>query len=90
VTGIPERCCCRLQNAISVLEPCTCGRCPFWEPGGAVVESGCLTERIGVDVRDLELAKYLLEVRHHLEEVRDKSAAEAAQLELSRRVGLEL
>jgi hypothetical protein len=89
VTGIAERC-CSLQNAIGVLEPCTCDRCPFWEPGGAVVEGGCLTERIGVDVRDVELAKYLLGVRHHLEDVRDKSAAEAAQLELSRRIGLEL
>jgi hypothetical protein len=81
---------CSLHGAIGIVEPCTCGRCPLWEPGGAVVEGGCLTERIGIDVRDVELAKYLLEVRHHLEEARDKSAAEAAQLELSRRVGLEL
>ncbi|MDX6412922.1 MAG: hypothetical protein QOH23_332 [Gaiellaceae bacterium] len=89
MSGIAERP-CSLQNGIGVLEFCTCGCCPFWEPGGAVVEGGCLTERIGVDVRDVELARYLLEVRHHLEEVRDKYAAEAAQLELSRRVGLEL
>ncbi|MGB8004923.1 MAG: hypothetical protein WCF27_11775 [Gaiellaceae bacterium] len=89
MSGIPERR-CSLQNAIGVFEPCTCERCSFWEPGGAVVEGDCFIERIGVDTRQVELAKYLLEVRQHLEEARDKSAAEAAQLELSRRVGLEL
>jgi hypothetical protein len=88
VSGIAERP-CSLQNAIGVLEPCSCERCAFWEPGGAVVQGDCFIERTGVDTRQVDLAKYLLDVRQHLEEARDKSVAEAAQLELSRRVGLE-
>jgi len=71
-------------------EPCSRERCAFWEPGGAVVEEGCLLNRLGVDVHRLDLATYLLEVRERLEQARSLAEAEAAQLEISRRVGLEL
>lgn len=71
-------------------EPCSRERCTFWEPGGAVVEAGCLINRLGVDVRRVDLATYLLEVRERLEQARSLSEAVAAHREFSQRVGLEL
>ena len=57
---------------------CPRGWCAFWERGGAVVEPGCAIERLGVDLRDPQLARYLLDLRRELESVRDAEAARAA------------
>jgi hypothetical protein len=84
----PKRCTLRL--ATGVVEPCAGERCAFWELGGAAVEGGCLIERLGVDVRQVDLAEYLLETRERLEQARDRSEAEAAHREFARRIGLEL
>jgi hypothetical protein len=84
----PKRCTLRL--ATGVIEACPGERCAFWEPGGAVVEGGCLMERLGVDVRQADLAEYLLETRQRLEQARDRSELEAAHREFSHRIGLEL
>ena len=46
--------------------------------GGAVVEPGCAIERLGVDLRDPQLARYLLDLRLELESARDAEAARAA------------
>ena len=81
---------CTLRLATGVIEACPGGQCAFWEPGGAVVEGGCLIERLGVDVRQTDLAEYLLEMRQRLEQARDRSEAEAAHREFSHRIGLEL
>lgn len=51
-------------------EPCPRDRCPFWEPGGAVVAGGCAIERLVIDLRTPDLAAYLLDVRTQLEEFR--------------------
>ena len=82
-----KRCTLRLAT---VIESCRSELCAFWEPGGAVVEGGCLIERLGVDVRRADLAEYLLETRERLEQARDLAEAERAHLEFSRRIGLEL
>ena len=71
-------------------EPCPRERCSFWEAGGAVVQGGCLIDRLGVDVRRADLAAYLLETRERLEQARDLTEAERAHLEFSRRLGREL
>ncbi len=84
----PKR--CTLWLATGVSEACPGERCAFWEPGGAVVGSCCLIERLGVDVRQADLAEYLLETRRRLEQARDMSEAEAAHREFSHRIGLEL
>lgn len=84
----PKRCTLRL--ATGVLEVCRQGRCAFWEEGGAVVEGGCVIERLGPDVRNPDVAGYLLEVRERLDQARDRSEAEAAHREFVRRIGLEL
>lgn len=37
---------CLLQGALGRTERCPGRGCPFWEEGGAVVEPGCLAERM--------------------------------------------
>jgi hypothetical protein len=81
---------CMLRLAVDgTVEPCPRERCAFWEPGGAVLEAGCLIERLGVDVRQPDLAAYLLETRERLEQARDLAEAERAQADFSRRIGRE-
>lgn len=85
----PKTCKLRLV-AQSQTEVCPRERCAFWEPGGAVVEGNCLIERLDVDVRNSDLATYLLETRERLAQARDLSEAEAAHRAFSRRLGREL
>lgn len=84
----PKRCTLRL--ATGVVEFCPQQRCAFWEEGGAVVEGGCVIERLGPDVRKPEVADYLADVRERLDRARDRSEAEAAHREFAHRIGLEL
>jgi hypothetical protein len=81
-----KRCTLRLA-AHGEVEVCPEDRCAFWESGGAVLQGNCLVERLGIDVRDTELAEYLLEVRERLERARDSSESEAAHREFARRLG---
>lgn len=84
----PKRCTLRL--ATGVMETCRHQRCAFWEPGGAVIEGGCVIERLGLPIFGPDVACYLLETRERLDQARDSSEAEAAHRELARRTGLEL
>lgn len=81
---------CTLRLATGVVEFCPQQRCAFWEEGGAVVEGGCVIERLGVDVRRPDVAGYLLDARERLAQARDRSEAEAAHREFAQRIGLEL
>lgn len=72
------------------VEPCPHELCAFWEPGGAVVEGGCLIDRLGVDLRRADLAAYLLETRERLERVRDLAEADGVHREFARRIALSL
>jgi hypothetical protein len=76
--------------ADSTKEACPRERCAFWEAGGAVLDGGCVIERLGVDVRRPVLAVYLLETRERIERARDLAEAERAHAEFSRRIGREL
>jgi len=78
---------CTLHLADGRREPCTRERCTFWENGGAVVAGDCLIERLGLDVRDGDLARYLLEVRERVEQARNRAEAEAAHREFAHRLG---
>jgi hypothetical protein len=69
---------CSLSVVVGNDEECPRGWCAFWETGGAVVGPGCGIERLGVDLRDPRLARYLLDLRGELESVRDTEAARAA------------
>jgi hypothetical protein len=66
---------CSLSVAVGTDAECPRGWCAFWETGGAVVEPGCAIERLGVDLRDPQLARYLLDLRRELESARDASRA---------------
>ena len=79
---------CKLRLAAEGgIEICPRSRCAFWEPGGAVLDGNCLVERLGVDIRDADLAAYLLEVREPLERARDMADAEEAHRQFARRLG---
>jgi hypothetical protein len=82
----PKHCTLRLA-ARGEIEACPEDRCVFWESGGAVLEGNCILERLGIDMRDMELTEYLLETRERLERARDSSQAEAAHREFARRLG---
>ncbi len=82
----PKHCTLRLA-ASGEIEVCPEDRCAFWESGGAVLRGDCLVERLGIDVRDAELAAYLLETRGRLERARDSIDSEAAHREVARRLG---
>jgi hypothetical protein len=69
---------CSLSVAAGEDAECPRGWCAFWETGGAVVEPGCAIERMGVDLREPQLARYLLDLRRELESARDAEAARAA------------
>ena len=69
------------------IEVCPEDQCVFWESGGAVLKGSCLVERLGIDVRDQELATYLLEVRERVEQARDSREAEVAHREFAHRLG---
>ena len=84
----PKRCTLRL--AMGVMELCPQQRCVFWEEGGAVVQGGCVIERLAPDVRRPDVAGYLVEARTRLEQARDRSETEAAHREFADRNGLEL
>jgi hypothetical protein len=58
---------CRLEQAVGVDAVCPEGACPFWEPGGAVLDGRCVVEGIDFN-RDREVASWLLGLRRRLED----------------------
>lgn len=57
---------CRLERVAGRCTPCPEDACPFWEPGGAVLEGRCAFERLDLTGRP-EVVAELLHVRHVLE-----------------------
>jgi hypothetical protein len=74
---------CSLSTIVGTDEVCPRAWCAFWEKGGAIVQPGCAIERLGIDISDPEVARYLLGLRHELESARDAEAAEAARRRLT-------
>lgn len=56
---------CSLEAVVGKAEACPEEGCPFWEPGGAVLEGRCAFEQLGL-LADSELATWLLEIRERL------------------------
>ena len=81
---------CALEQAVGRSAPCPESDCPFWEPGGVVLESRCFIETLGVEATRPDVAGYLLDVRMKIEAAQDCAAREAAHREFSQRIGLEL
>jgi hypothetical protein len=57
---------CRLEQAAGRDAPCPQAHCPFWEPGGAVLEGRCAFEGLDLECRP-QVAAELLGVRRLLE-----------------------
>jgi hypothetical protein len=81
---------CDLSSVIGNVEECPRGWCAFWEHGGAVVGSGCAIERMGIDLTNIDLAYYLLDLRRALDNARSEEAAAQARQELAQLVPPEL
>jgi hypothetical protein len=58
---------CRLEQAVGVEAACPEDACPFWEPGGAVLEGRCVFEKIDFS-RERDVARWLLRMRQQLDE----------------------
>ena len=80
--GMNERDLCALHLATGNREECPGRACAFWEDGGAVVESGCVLERVRfeLDARP-DVARWLLTLRNDLESA--KSAEDMNRLRSS-------
>jgi len=59
---------CSLERALGLDARCE-PDCPFWEPGGAVLDGRCAFERLDL-ARRAELAGALLRIRERLRDVR--------------------
>jgi hypothetical protein len=70
---------CRIKLTLEEVELCPEGACPFWEHGGAVVESGCGLERLPIELDRPDMAEYLLGLRTALETARDEQERAAAR-----------
>ena len=68
---------CRIAVTVGAAEPCPGPSCPFWED--TVRSHGCGLERLALDDADPQLASYLLELRHALEETRELRERDAAR-----------
>lgn len=56
---------CKVEQILGRAAICPEKRCPFWEPGGAVLEGRCMFKR--VDLRnDPGVAAWLLQIRTQL------------------------
>jgi hypothetical protein len=69
---------CSLEATVGKLEACPEGACPFWEPGGAVLDGRCAFEELDVTA-DATLAGWLLEIRERLASAESTVAADAAR-----------
>ena len=68
---------CSLEAAVGKTAACSEGACPFWEPGGAVLDGRCAFEQLDI-TDDAALASWLLEIRERLASAESTVAADAA------------
>ena len=62
---------CALHLATGSREECPGSACAFWEQGGAVVEAGCIFDRVRLEFEARpDVARYLLKLRYELENAR--------------------
>jgi hypothetical protein len=69
---------CSLALAVGEPEACPEEACPFWEPGGAVLDGRCAVERFDLAGQS-PVARLLLEIRERLASA---SSAEEAHAEM--------
>ncbi len=74
---------CALSQAIGNDEECPRAWCAFWEQGGAVIQPGCALERLGLDLSNVDLAHYLLDLRKALDNARNDDESRVARERLA-------
>src|SRR5205085_603 len=57
-----ERRLCRLQYAAGRIEACPEDRCPFWDPGGVVLDGRCSIEHVDLHA-NADVVHWLVELR---------------------------
>jgi hypothetical protein len=81
--GMDDRPICTLHLATGNREECPGSACAFWEEGGAVIDEGCVFDRVRLELEPRpDVARLLLGLRYDLENA--ESAAEIRRI----RVGL--
>jgi hypothetical protein len=71
LTSMKDHTLCALHLATGTRDECPAEACAFWEDGGAVVESGCIFERVRLEFEARpDLARWLLQLRYDLENAR--------------------
>ena len=73
---------CALHLTTGNREECPASACAFWEEGGAVVESGCVFERVRFELDGRpDVARWLLKLRYDLQNA--QSAEETRRIRSS-------
>ena len=72
---------CSLESAAGRIEACPEEACPFWEPGGAVLDGRCAFERIDFAAQS-SAAGVLLGIREQLASATSAEEAERARSHL--------
>jgi hypothetical protein len=57
---------CSLSVSAGMPERCLGTRCVFWQPGGEDLEDGCAVERLELERGDIDVADFLLGLRHYI------------------------
>jgi len=55
---------CSLSLSTGTPEPCWGSTCAFWQDGGDDLPDGCAVERLELDRRGIDVADFLLGLRH--------------------------
>jgi hypothetical protein len=74
---------CALSERIGNDEECPRAWCAFWEHGGAVIQPGCAIEHMGLDLSNIDLAHYLLDLRRALDGARNEAESRIARERLA-------
>jgi hypothetical protein len=69
---------CRFKEADGVTEECPREACPFWEPGGAILEGRCAFDGLDLSGRR-DVAEFLLRIRDGLRTVETDEEREASR-----------
>lgn len=69
---------CKLQYELGRVEECPESACPFWEPGGAVLDGRCAVERLDLVGRP-EVADWLIRIRKRLDAAKTDDEEAAAR-----------
>ena len=77
---------CTLSTVVGNVEECPRGWCAFWERGDGVAEGRCAIEQMRIDLTNVDLAYYLLDLRRALDGARCEEAAQTARRDVAQLV----